>query len=544
MMMKKIFFSFSLLLGMVAVRLPAQETEASYPIIPRPVSVTALPGSFSFKKPATIKLCPSTPQTKELAAYIADFLPGPARPKVTRGRGDINVIIEKELGLPSEGYVLSIMPEAITIRSSSVAGAFWGFQTLRQLMPACVEMHQYPESGQLSVPCSVIVDFPRFSWRGLHLDVSRHLFSVEFIKKYIDTLSFYKLNTFHWHLTDDQGWRIEIKKFPALQKKAAFRDETVIGHLNSLPQVFDGKRYGGYYTQEQVKEIVRYAQKRHVTIIPEIEIPGHSLAALTAYPSLGCTGGPYVTATKWGIFDDIYCAGKEETFEFLEAVLSEVMRLFPSRYIHIGGDEVITTRWKNCEKCQRRMLQEGLEREEELQGFFLRRIAKFVNKKGRKIIGWDEILDGAAPNAAVMVWRDREKSVAAVRRHHKVVMCPCEYLYFDFYQSSAPSEPLAIGGYTPLEKVYLYEPVAEDLTEVERSSILGAQANVWTEYMLSEHQVEYMTYPRAIALAEVVWSPSADKDFKRFLTRLKANLPHLKAMGIQSSDHMESLNPS
>ncbi|NQU35221.1 MAG: beta-N-acetylhexosaminidase [Bacteroidetes bacterium] len=311
-------------------------------------------------------------------------------------------------------------------------------------------------------------------------------------KKYIDLLAFYKFNTFHWHLTEDQGWRIEIKKYPKLAEISSMRKETLLGHYGDKPHKFDGKPYGGYYTQDEVREIVVYASDRQITVIPEIEMPGHSLAALAAYPELGCTGGPYEVATRWGVFEDIYCT-KEETFEFLENVLLEVMELFPSKYIHIGGDEAPKSRWKECSTCQAVIVREGLRDEHELQSYFIQRMEKFLNSHGRRIIGWDEILEGGlAPNATVMSWRGTEGGIAAARQDHDAIMTPGSHCYFDHYHANRELEPLAIGGFTTLEKVYSYEPVADSLTSEEANHIMGAQGNVWTEYMETPEYVEYM----------------------------------------------------
>jgi len=346
-------------------------------------------------------------------------------------------------------------------------------------------------------------------------------------------MAMYKYNTFHWHLTEDQGWRIEIKKYPKLTETGAWRKETLIGHAGEKPEHYDGKRYGGFYTQEDIKEVVAHAKKLYITVIPEIEMPGHSLAALASYPDLGCTGGPYEVATKWGVFKDIYCAGNDKTFDFLENVLREVMDLFPSRYIHIGGDETPKDRWKKCPKDQARIKAEGLKNEQELQSYFISRIEKFLNAHGRNIIGWDEILEGGlAPNATVMSWRGIKGGIAAAKMNHDVIMTPVQYCYFDYYQGDPKDEPLAIGGYLPLKKVYSYEPVPEELTPEQKKHVLGAQGNVWTEYIATTDYVEYMVYPRACALSEVDWTPANEKDYGDFMQRLELNLKHLDMLGV------------
>jgi hexosaminidase len=368
----------------------------------------------------------------------------------------------------------------------------------------------------------------------LHLDVARHYFPVSFIKKYIDLLAAHKLNIFHWHLTDDQGWRIEIKRYPRLQTVAACREETLVGHYSDTPQRFDGKKDCGYYTQEEVKEVVAYAQKRFVTVVPEIEMPGHALAALTAYPELGCTGGPYKTGQIWGVFDDVFCAGNDATFEFLEGVIDEVCPLFPGVYFHVGGDECPKTRWEACAKCQNRIKKQGLKDPHELQSYVIRRAEAMLAKHGKKLIGWDEILEGGiAPTATIMSWRGIEGGVAAAKAGHGAIMTPTSHLYFDYYQSDPNTEPLAIGGYLPLEKVYQYEPVPAELSASEAQYILGAQANIWTEYMQTGDYVEYMAYPRVCALSEMVWSPAAKKSWPDFSRRLIEHFTRLDAMGVR-----------
>ncbi len=429
----------------------------------------------------------------------------------------------------TEGYELKITPESIDI-SGPPAGVFYGVQSLFQLLPPKIYAGSRVKDTEWSVPCGEIFDKPRFSWRGMHLDVGRHLFPVEFIKKYIDFLAMHKMNRFHWHLTEDQGWRIEIKKYPKLTETGAYRDSTIIGRA-SVSRVYDGKRYGGYYTQDEVKEVVKYAAERFITVVPEIEMPGHSIAALAAYPHLSCTGGPFQVRTTWGISKDIYCAGNDSVFVFLENVLTEIMDLFPSKYIHIGGDEAPKDRWKECPKCQRRIREEGLKDEHELQKYFITRIERYLNAHGRSIIGWDEILEGGlAPNAAVMSWRGVAGGIEAARQKHPVVMTPTDYCYFDYYQSDPEAEPLAIGGFLPLEKVYSYDPVPKELTTAEKKYILGTQGNVWTEYIVTPENVEYMALPRMSALAETAWSASASRNWEDFTKRLPDQYRRLNYM--------------
>ena len=431
-----------------------------------------------------------------------------------------------------EGYSLIIEKNKIVIEASSPKGSFYGLQSLYQIL---LSGNRIDDSDKIVVPTLEITDEPLFPYRGMHLDVCRHMFPVEFVKKYIDLLAFYKFNTFHWHLTEDQGWRIEIKKYPKLAEISSMRKETLIGHYGDKPQKFDGKPYGGYYTQDEVREIVKYAADRQITVIPEIEMPGHSLAALAAYPELGCTGGPYEVATKWGVFEDIYCT-KEQTFEFLENVLLEVMELFPSKYIHIGGDEAPKSRWKECSACQDVIVREGLKDEHELQSYFIQRMEKYLNSHGRSIIGWDEILEGGlAPNATVMSWRGTEGGIAAAKQDHDAIMTPGSHCYFDHYQADRKTEPIAIGGFTTLEKVYSYEPVPDSLTNEETLRILGAQGNVWTEYMETPEYVEYMVLPRMAALSEVTWT--GDKNWDLFKNKIFTHFEYYDRMGYNYCDH-------
>jgi len=417
--------------------------------------------------------------------------------------------------LPKEAYILEINPKHIEIKASSNAGFFYGLQTLRQILPDTL-------TGSDTIPAIKIEDYPQFKWRGAHLDVCRHFFDKEFVKKYIDLLAKHKMNTFHWHLTEDQGWRIEIKKYPKLTEIGSVRKETIVDK-NFDPYIGDGKEYSGFYTQKNIKEIVAYANDRFITIVPEIEMPGHSLAALAAYPNLSCTGGPFEVMTKWGVSHDIYCAGNDSVFLFLQDVLDEVLALFPSKYIHIGGDEAPKTRWKKCPKCQARIKAEGLTNEHELQSYFITRIEKYLNSKGRQIIGWDEILEGGlAPNAAVMSWRGEKGGIEAANQNHYVVMTPGKPCYFDHYQSENKNkEPLAIGGYNSLQAVYEYNPIPAELPKEKQKYILGSQANVWTEYIPTSQQVEYMTFPRLCALSEVVWTGYKKTGYENFIKRLE-----------------------
>lgn len=496
----------------------------SHSIIPEPNYLQWREGHFIL--PDTFRLF-IEPGTLEYPEFLESLLKETGKTVlVTNTPTKGNIIFKNDSTIQgNEAYHLEVNQLQIEVRSSDPRGAFYATQSL---------MQQLRFDAQLS--CVLIKDEPRFSYRGMHLDVGRHFFSPTFIKKYIDLLATYKFNTFHWHLTEDQGWRIEIEAYPRLQEIAAYREQTLIGHYNDQPQKFDGKRYGGYYTREEIKDIVQYAAAKHITIIPEIEMPGHARAALAAYPELSCTGGPHKVATKWGVFEEVYCT-KEETFLFLENVLDEVMELFPSKYIHIGGDECPKRRWKNCTECQQRIQEQGLANEHELQSYFIRRIEKYLNGKGRQIIGWDEILEGGlAPNATVMSWRGTKGGIEAARSGHHVVMTPTSHCYFDYYQSDSPDEPLAIGGYLPLAKVYDFNPVPAALSAEEEKYILGAQGNVWTEYMPNPSKVEYMVLPRMQAMAEVGWTDLGNKDFSRFIKKLDAHFKWWESHGLNYAD--------
>jgi hexosaminidase len=438
----------------------------------------------------------------------------------------LNIAIPDTVQFNKERYSLDISPKRILIYANANQGIFYGIQTLQQLFPV-------KKDRPFKISCVKISDEPKYAWRGMHLDVSRHFFPKDFIKKYIDYLVMYKMNTFHWHLTDDQGWRIEIKKYPKLTDVGAWRKGSMVGHYND--QKFDEVSYGGFYTQEDIKEIIAYAEARHITVVPEIEMPGHAVAALASYPEFSCTGRRFEVAKIWGVLDDVFCP-KEETFHFLEDVLTEVMALFPSDYIHIGGDECPKVRWKNCSHCQSLIQQEGLKDEHELQSYFIKRIERFVNSKGKKIIGWDEILEGGlAPNAAVMSWRGTEGGIAAAKQKHYVVMTPGSHCYFDHYQGEPKNEPVAIGGYTSVEKVYSLEPTPAVLSKEEGKYILGAQANLWSEYISTPEHVEYMIMPRMAALAEVVWGTSNPVNYKDFQNRLIQHFSVYDKKGINYS---------
>jgi hexosaminidase len=429
----------------------------------------------------------------------------------------------------SESYHLAVTQVEVTLSALRPVGLFHGLETIRQLLPPEVER---AAPARWTIPAVVIEDTPRFPYRGVLLDVARWYYPPEFLEKVIDLLALYKLNTLHLHLTDDQGWRLEIMKYPRLTEIGAWRKETILAQ-NFRPYIGDGKPHGGFYTQRQMRDIVAYAAARHVTIIPEIEMPGHASAALAAYPELSCTGGPFQVSTRWGVHEDIYCPS-EHTFAFLEDVLTEVMQLFPGRYIHIGGDEVPKNQWKESAVAQGVMRREKLANEEELQSWFIRRIETFLRAHGRRLIGWDETLEGGlAPEATVMSWRGTAGGIEAARQGHDVIMTPTSPMYFDYYQGNPASEPLAIGGYVPLDSVYAYEPIPAVLTPEQAAHVLGAQGNVWTEYIPTPTQAEYMLFPRVLALSEILWSPREARSWRGFVARLPAQLARLDAMRVR-----------
>ncbi len=503
-------------------------------LIPYPQKVELLKGEFTI--PGKFKL------DQNLSRLETEYFKKQIRDVFTFGIGKKETahLVNVPFSAPSkrnpeneEKYAIEISPRQIVISSNTKQGYFLALQTLIQLF------RQYKDSGK--IPAMKIEDEPKFAWRGMHLDVSRHFFTVEEVKQYIDYLAMYKLNTFHWHLTDDQGWRIEIKKYPKLTQIGSKRKESMIGAY--VDNTFDGKPYGPYfYTQDQIRDVVKYAQDRHITVVPEIEMPGHALAALSAYPELACIKGPFEPATKWGVFDDVFCP-KEETFTFLENVLNEVMQLFPSQYIHIGGDECPKTRWKECAHCQELIKKYNLKDEHGLQSYFIQRIEKYVNSKGRKIIGWDEILEGGlAPNAAVMSWTGIKGGVEAAKSGHFAVMTPGAYCYFDHYQGDPATEPNAFGGFTPLDKVYSYQPVPEELNVTQSKYILGVQANLWTEYILDFKQVQYMIFPRMLALSEVAWGTSDAKNYKEFERRVINEFETLDKMSVHYARSIYNIN--
>ncbi|MEN8247553.1 MAG: family 20 glycosylhydrolase [Bacteroidota bacterium] len=509
-------------------------------IIPLPTEMNLGGGYYAVPETFNIYLHNENPDLKGVAEYLINRLANASKNsfQIVGQAGEltedgIHFLIVDDPKLGEEGYRIEIN-KSIVITANEPNGIFYGTQTLLQLLPPEI-MGNEPIEVALKIPKVRIEDIPRFQHRGMMLDVCRHFMTADSVKRFIDLLAMHKMNSFHWHLTEDQGWRIEIKKYPKLTEIGSKRKETIVAKSFN-PYVGDGIPHEGFYTQEEIKDIVQYAKERYVNIIPEIEFPGHSSAVLSAYPHLGCTGGPYEVATVWGVHEDVQCAGNEEVYKFAEDVLTEVMELFPSKYIHIGGDECPKTRWEECKKCQTKIKEEGLKDEHELQSYFIRRLEKILNNNGRDLIGWDEILEGGlAPNATVMSWRGMKGGIEAAKQNHRVIMSPVSHCYFDHYQGDPDLEPLAIGGYTSLRKVYSFEPIPEELSAEESKLILGAQANLWTEYIPNYRHAEYMVTPRISALAEVVWSKSESRDWENFQQRIKTQILRFEAMNVNYS---------
>ena len=525
------------LCGILLVASCARPQEAREPqIIPQPAFIQTADGVFTIDRNTPIYIDEGDSALLRTVGFLND--------KLSKAAGwTLNVIADDPLrhgnekglfwldaGLPKEAYNLYINPDRVVVEFGSGAGAFYALQTLLQLLPDAIFADSVQHGVRWTLPCCDIEDAPRFPYRGMHLDCCLHFFDIPFLERYIDLMALHKVNRFHWHLTEDQGWRIEIKKYPLLTEKGQWRKETVVGSLAS--GVYDGKPYGGYYTQEEIKALIKYAADRYVTIIPEIEIPGHSLAAISCYPELSCgLEDHYETATRWGIFKQVYCT-KEETFKFLEDVFDEVIDLFPSELIHIGGDECPKASWKQCPHCQAMIKKLGLKDEYELQSWFIQRMEKYINSKGRQIIGWDEILEGGlAPNAKVMSWLGEEGGIKAAQQHHEVVMAPYPKYYLDYWQADPDSEPLAMGGPTLLRTMYEYNPIPEVLTPEEARYIIGVEGCVWTEYMPTPARVEYMAWPRMCAIAEAGWT-KAGKDWDGFTRRLETHLGRLDRLDV------------
>lgn len=515
---------------------------ADFNIIPRPQQVNVSNDApFTLSAKTVISLGTNSQDMKRNANMLASYIEQATgiRPAIGKSKNGTAIVLTIDKTIANaEGYKLDADAKQIRIAGASAAGVFYGIQTLRKSLPLV-----NGKASQVSIPAVHIADAPRFAYRGTHLDVSRHFVSVDSIRQFIDMLALHNINRFHWHLTDDQGWRIEIKKYPLLTQIGSKRAQTVIGHNSGK---YDGKPYSGFYTQKQIRDIVKYAADRYITIVPEIDLPGHMQAALAAYPDMGCTGGPYEVWQKWGVSDNVLCAGNDKTLTFIDNVLKEITKLFPSKYIHVGGDECPKTQWQKCPKCQARIkalnleAKDGHSAEERLQSYIITHASNYLKSLGRNTIGWDEILEGGlAEGATVMSWRGESGGIAAAKQHHDVVMTPNSYLYFDYYQSlDKANEPLAIGGYLPLETVYSYEPMPKELTADEARHIIGVQANIWTEYMPTFKQMQYMALPRLAALSEVQWSQPALKDYTSFTNRLTEFTHMYDRLGYNYAKHL------
>jgi hexosaminidase len=512
----------------------------SVPIIPAPAKVTLRPGAFTLTAATRIQAPAALREVAELfreALRPATGLPLAIVPK--GGGSRILLVLDPKLkALGEEGYKLSVSPKGVEVRALAPAGVFYGLQSFRQLLPTAGFRKSLASDIAWKAPAVEIEDKPRFKWRGSHLDVGRHFMPKEALLKHLDLLALHKLNVFHWHLTEDQGWRIEIKKYPKLTEVGAWRKDSALGPPPQKDKdgkrawKFRGKPHGGFYTQDDVREVVHYAADRFITVVPEIEMPGHARAAIAAYPELGNTGKPTEVATSWGVFTEVY-SPDDKTLAFVKDVLEEVLALFPSKFIHVGGDECPKKEWKESPAAQARIKALGLKDEEELQSWFIKQIDTWLTAKGRRLIGWDEILEGGlAPGAAVMSWRGEKGGIAAAKAGHDVVMAPGKPTYFDHYQSKDPQEPVAIGGFNPIEDIYAYEPVPAELSPAEAAHVLGSQAQLWTEYMPNPRHVEYMAWPRLCALSEVVWSPKEVRNLDSFKARLATHLGRLRALDV------------
>lgn len=512
--MRRLFFI--LLACAVIPCLAAPVMTADYNVVPLPNSVTMTGGEpFELTPSTTVAYPEGNKDMERNAQFLARYVNDATRMTLSvvpgKAKKGIRLVLDKKVS-GEEAYTIMVDKKCVTIAGSTPKGVFYGVQTLRKSLPVGA-------ATVVRLPSVKISDSPRFVHRGMMLDCSRHFFPLEFVKRYIDLIAMHNMNVFHWHLSDDQGWRIEIKKYPELTIKGSRRSGTVIGYNTALD---DSIPYGGYYTQEQAREIVEYARQRYVTVIPEIDMPGHMLAALATYPELGCTGGPYEVGHRWGIYKDVLCVGNDKIYDFCEGVLDEIMQIFPSKLIHIGGDETPTEVWEKCPKCIKRAEDNNMT-VKQVQSYFTSRIEKYVNSRGRRIIGWDEILGGdISQSAVIQSWRDTKHGRIAAEAGHDVIMSPTSHCYFDYSQADEKNskyEPTLCGGYIPVEKVYAFEPCDENLSESSRPHILGVQANIWTEYLLYPNQVEYQALPRMAALAEVQWT-SGKKDYQAFLKRL------------------------
>ena len=522
--MRKLTVSF-IMLALLCMTSAFAQT-ADYNVVPRPQTITfAKAGTFLLDATKLVIYPAGNTDMERNAKFLAEYIKEMTQINVATAvqdkknkKGNISLAINPKI-THEEGYTITVDKNGVTIAGATAAAVFRGIQTLRKSLPIV------KDETSVSLPFVAIADEPRFAYRGMHLDCARHFFPLQVVKDYIDMIALHGMNKFHWHITEDQGWRIEIKKWPRLTTVGAWRSGTVISRNSPID---DGVRHGGFYTQDECREIVRYAADRYITVIPEIDMPGHMLGALAAYPELGCTGGPYEVEHHWGVFADILCAGKEKTFQFVQDVLDEVIDIFPSEYIHIGGDESPRSRWKACPLCQKRIQEEGIKegngqsKEDRLQGYFTKRVEKYLTSKGKRIIGWDELLGcDVEKSATIMSWRGADPGAESAKQGHDVIMTPNAYLYFDYYQTKDTwNEPLGIGGFVPVEKVYEFEPVAKDLTSEQAKHILGVQANLWGEYIAYPSHIQYMVLPRMAALAEVQWMQPENKNFDEFKERV------------------------
>jgi hexosaminidase len=525
-------------LAAVSILVVGQPQPRGIAIVPEPASVTIRQGRFVITSRTVIWTDRAGAAVgRQLARYLEPATGFTLRVVTGGAPANGSIALRRDPSLErlgSEGYVLDVRPARVTVRAPEAAGLFYGVQTIRQLLPPDIFREAVVAKQEWTLPAVTIEDHPRFQWRGAHLDVGRHFMPKEFVKKYIDLLALHKLNTFHWHLTEDQGWRLEIKRYPKLTEVGAWRKETLVGSNRTPGQaIYDGKRHGGFYTQDDAREIVAYAKARFITVVPEIEMPGHAMAAIAAYPELGVTGEPIEVATHWGVFSDILNA-EPSTIQFMQNVLTEVLTIFPSRYIHIGGDEAEKSKWKASPRIQARIAELTLKDEHELQSWFIRQMDAFLVSHQRRLVGWDEILEGGlAENAVVMSWRGTKGGVEAARAGHDVVMAPTSHTYFDYYQSpNRDREPIAGGGTIPLETAYSFDPIPADLEPQYAKHVLGGQAQLWTEYMPTPKHVEYMAFPRLTALAEAVWTPPARKDYTDYLQRLDRHLDRLRLLDV------------
>lgn len=555
---------YLLLLSLLFITPGCKQTEEvvnEHNIVPQPNHILPQEGRFELSKKVAVIVPADAPAVKAIADSMVTRIrqtSGISLKLTEKADSKPAIAFVLQEGMPKEGYKLSVTPENITITASQPNGFYYGVQTIYQLLPPAVYGKQMDKKAEWSVPAVEIEDAPRFAYRGLMLDVCRHFAPIEYIYKFIDILAMNKMNTFHWHLTDDQGWRIEIKKYPKLTEIGSKRSRTLVdNYYVNYPQVFEEEEISGYYTQEQIKDVIAYAASKYINVVPEIEMPGHALAALAAYPELSCDSTrTYEVSPTWGVFDEVFCPS-ETTFKFFEGVIDEVVELFPSSYIHIGGDECPKTAWKNSAFCQKLINQLGLKddttpnkldgmkhtKEEKLQSYFVTRMEKYINSKGRNIIGWDEILEGGlAPNATVMSWRGVEGGLTAAKAGHDAIMTPMPYAYLDFYQEDPAIAPTTIGGYTTLKKTYSYNPVPDDADELAKKHIIGLQGNIWREYMKNSDRVDYQAFPRAMAIAESAWTQNANKSWENFCERMVTEFQRMEVMETKPCLNFFSVN--